>query len=113
MYIIVYIMVSKLFNPSLTKELSKLGERIRLARLRRNLSMSLVCERADLSRPTLTAIESGDPGVSLGAYLSVLKVLSLSQDIEKVAKDDELGRKLQDLNLDPSYRIRAQKRTLK
>lgn len=93
-------MVAKNFNPSITKDLSKLGERIRYARLRRQQTMSLVSERAGLSRPTLTAIENGDPGVSLGAYLSVLKVLGLSQDINEVAKDDELGRKLQDLNLE-------------
>lgn len=102
-------MVTKVFNPSISKELSKLGERIRLARLRRGQTMTLVCERAGLSRPTLTAIESGDPGVSLGAYLSVLKVLSLSQDINKVAEDDELGRKLQDLNLE-TPKMRAPKR---
>lgn len=104
-------MATKVFNPSISKDLEKLGERIRLARLRRDQTMSLVSERANISRPTLTAIESGDPGVSLGAYLSVLKVLGLSQDINKVAEDDELGRKLQDLKLE-THKIRATKRNL-
>lgn len=103
-------MVTKAFNPSISKDLEKLGERIRLARLRRNQTMLLVSERAGLSRPTLTSIEAGDPGVSLGAYISVLKVLGLSQDINKVAEDDELGRKLQDLNLG-TPKMRAPKRS--
>lgn len=106
---IIYIMVTKIFNPTIEKELSKLGERMRLARLRRDQTMSLVSQRAGISRPTLAAIESGDPGVSLGAYLSVLKVLQLEKDIAKIAEDDVLGRKLQDLNLDKP-KIRAPKR---
>ena len=86
--------------PAVTKELSNLGDRIRLARLRRDISMALLSERAGISRPTLSAIESGEPGPSMGSYVSVLKVLGLHQDLSKVAADDELGRRLQDLNLD-------------
>lgn len=102
-------MTSKTFNPSITKELINLGGRLRLARLRRDQSMALVSERAGISRPTLTAIEAGDPGVSMGAYLSVLKVLQLGNDILSIAKDDELGRKLQDLNLDKPKQRAAKK----
>ena len=92
--------------PAVTKELSNLGDRIRLARLRRDISMALLSERAGISRPTLSAIESGEPGPSMGSYVSVLKVLGLHQDLSKVAADDELGRRLQDLNLD-TPRIRT------
>ena len=92
--------MKKFLMPAVTKELSNLGDRIRLARLRRNISMGLLSERAGISRPTLSAIESGEPGPSMGSYVSVLKVLGLHQDLSKVAADDELGRRLQDLNLD-------------
>ena len=43
--------------PKVLNNLSQLGENIKLARLRRNLSMRLVCERAHISRPTLIKIE--------------------------------------------------------
>ncbi len=59
----------------------------------------MVAERANISRPTLSAIESGSTGVSIGAVLQVLFVLGLEKDMLKVASDDQLGRKLQDLGL--------------
>ena len=79
--------------------LENLGENIKLARLRRRLSTQQVSERADISRPTLSAIEKGKPNVSIGLYLQVLFVLGLAEDFLKVASEDELGRKLQDARL--------------
>lgn len=72
---------------------------MRAARLRRRLSASLVAKRAHISRMTLWQIETGDPGVSTGAYVRVLNALGLERDFLKIAQDDELGRKLQDANL--------------
>lgn len=85
--------------PKTGRILSELGENIRLARLRRKLSMEQVAERANISRPTLLAIEKGSPTVSIGSYLLVLNVLGLEKDLQLVARDDELGRKLQDANM--------------
>lgn len=85
--------------PKTQKILAELGENIRLARLRRNLSMEQVAERANISRPTLWSIEKGNPGVNMGAYIQVLFILGLEQDLLEVAKDDALGRKLQDAKL--------------
>jgi transcriptional regulator with XRE-family HTH domain len=59
----------------------------------------MVAERANISRPTLLAIESGSTGVSIAAIIQVLFVLGMEKDMLKVAGDDELGRKLQDLGL--------------
>jgi transcriptional regulator with XRE-family HTH domain len=73
------------------------------------LSTEQVVERANISRPTLTAIEKGSESVGIGMYLQVLIVLGLEKDILLLAKDDELGRKLQDANL--TIKSRAPKRS--
>ena len=94
--------------PKAQKILAELGENIKLARLRRKLSAAQVAERANLSRPTLTSLEKGADTVSIGAYIKVLFALGLEKDLLGVAKDDVLGRKLQDANL--STKARAPKR---
>jgi DNA-binding XRE family transcriptional regulator len=85
--------------PKAQGVLSGFGENIKLARLRRKLCSMQVAERAGISRTTLVAIEKGTPGVAMGAYLEVLFVLGLEEDLLKVANDDVLGRKLQDAKL--------------
>lgn len=88
-----------LLYPKEKRMLRKVGEQIKLARLRRKLSTSLVAERAKISRATLWKIENGDPTVSMGAYLSVLFAIDLAEDILFLAREDEEGRKLQDQRL--------------
>jgi len=86
-------------HPAVQRLLTQLGENIRLARLRRRFSMQLVAERAGMSRTTLRAIERGEAGVTLGAYANALHCLGLHEDLGLIARDDELGRKLQDAGL--------------
>ena len=90
--------------PSVRARLQELGANIRLARLRRRLAATLVAERAGLARETLASIERGSPNVSAGHYAAVLFVLGLDKGIELVARNDELGRKLQDAKLLPRSR---------
>lgn len=87
---------SAVIYPSSAKELEALGERLKDARLRRRFSMETVCARADISRPTLYKVENGDPSVAIGSYLQVLRVLGLVKDLSFIAREDELGRRLQD-----------------
>ena len=72
------------------------GEQIRLARLRRNLSIAV------------SRIEKGAPTVAIGIYLRVLYALQLDDDILLLAKEDTMGKALQDLSL--KKRERASKK---
>ncbi len=85
--------------PKHRKMLEQLGENIKLARKRRKLTTIQVAERAGISRNTLYLLEKGSSRISIGAVFNVLRVLGLEDDFLKLAADDELGRKLQDLNL--------------
>jgi transcriptional regulator with XRE-family HTH domain len=85
--------------PKYRKILAGMGENIKLARLRRKLSAEQVALRAGISRPTLVSIEKGVDTVSMGSYFMVLHVLRLDEDFLLLAKDDVLGRRLQDLQM--------------
>jgi transcriptional regulator with XRE-family HTH domain len=89
----------KAIFPSLQRILTEMGENIRLARLRRKFSTSIVSARAGIARNTLRAIERGDASVTFSAYANVLHSLGLEKDLRLIARDDELGRKLQDAGL--------------
>ncbi len=86
--------------PATENILKTMGEQIKLARLRRDLSAELVAERAGISRASLWKVESGNPAVAIGIYVAVLHALgNMDRDLALVAKDDEMGRQMQDLNL--------------
>ena len=91
--------VKTILLPKLTKMLEEMGGNIKLARLRRKLTTEQVAERAGISRSTLWQVEKGLASVSLGTYAQVLFVLGLEKDLQLIAKDDILGRKLQDAEL--------------
>ncbi|MDR2841033.1 MAG: helix-turn-helix domain-containing protein [Paludibacter sp.] len=88
-------------NYSLKQQniLTRLGENIKLARLRRKFSIRSLAERAGIAISTLANIEKGSPSVSLGNYLQVLTVLRLDDDLLLVADTDLVGRQIQDSEL--------------
>ena len=92
----------------LEEKMKIVGEQIKLARLRRNLSVAQVAERATCSPLTVARIEKGTPTVAIGIYLRVLYALQLEDDILLIDQQDELGRQLQDLAL--TNRKRASKK---
>ena len=97
----------------LEQKMQIVGEQIKLARLRRNLSVAQVAERATCSPLTVSRIEKGTPTVAvptvaIGIYLRVLYALQLDDDILLLAKEDAMGKALQDLNL--KKRERASKK---
>jgi transcriptional regulator with XRE-family HTH domain len=94
--------------PRVARLLDGLGARLKLARLRRKFSAEIVAQRAGITRRTLSKVEQGDPAVALGVYVRVMQALRLEDDFGLLAKDDELGRKLQDSGI--IAKLRAPKR---
>ena len=96
--------------PETLNILEQMGLQIKYARLRRKISAEIVAERAGISRATLCAIEKGSPSVAMGCYAAVLHALNyMDKDLLLVAKDDELGRKLQVLDLHVQKRVRKKR----
>lgn len=86
--------------PQSSRILQDMGNQIKLARLRRRISVDLVAERAGVSRASVWAVEKGSPSVAIGIYAAVLHGIdNMDRDLLKVAGDDKLGRMLQDLGL--------------
>lgn len=106
-------MSKKIFSiyPASAKELAAFGQRLKDARLRRRFSMETVCSRADISRPTLGKAERGDPSVAFGVYVQLLRVLGMVEDLSLIAKDDVVGRRLQDESLPQRQRAPRRKIT--
>ena len=78
---------------SVRSGLKKLGLALKKARLRRRLPMELVSDRAGISRETLSKIQDGDPGVSMGNYASVIFALGFGTEWMKLAdlSNDPVG----------------------
>jgi transcriptional regulator with XRE-family HTH domain len=85
--------------PQTQRRAEALGERLRLARLRRRITLADMAARVNASRPTLIRLERGDLSASLGVLARVLGVLGLEADLDQLARDDELGQRLQDIRL--------------
>ncbi|MCC6206559.1 MAG: hypothetical protein IT488_00170 [Gammaproteobacteria bacterium] len=79
------------------RALRKLGQNLRDARLRRRIPTMIMAERASISRTTLSKVEKGDPGVSLGSYAIVLFVLGMAERLGDLAnvKNDTVGLELE------------------
>src|SRR5438128_1643819 len=85
--------------PSTQRRAEELGERLRLARLRRRMTLADLAARVGTTRSTLSRLERGDLSVSVGLLARVLGVLGLEPDLDQIARDDALGQRLQDIRL--------------
>lgn len=107
----VRIMNNKALPIPVGRALKKLGRDLQNARKRRRITTKLTAERASISRTTLTKIEKGDEGVSIGAYAKVLYVLGLITPLSTIADvtSDVLGQSLETQSL--PKRIRHKRRS--
>ena len=97
-------------SPGLEDILRALGENIKLARLRRKITTTMLADRAGIGRVTLRKAEHGDSGVTLAVYAKILFSLGLEKDLLLVGQDDPLGRRLQDAELTyPKERVAKRK----
>ena len=85
--------------PKIQRNIETMGSQIKMARLRRKLSVDLVAKRAGISRASVWAVEKGSPSVAIGIYAAVLLAIGMPDELTMVARDDVLGRTLQDLDL--------------
>ena len=88
-----------IISPTLEDILKTVGENIKLARLRRKITATMLAERAGISRVTLRKVENGESSVTMAIYANVLFCLGLEKDLLRLAGDDPLGRRLQDAEL--------------
>jgi len=94
-----------------TRALRKLEHDIKDARRRRRLPMAIVAQRASISKPTLIAVERGDPGASIANYATVLFVLGMVDRLADLvdSKNDPVGLQLEEENLPKRIRTPKQK----
>src|SRR6266446_1464418 len=90
-----------------TRTLRKLGHDLRDARRRRRIPVAILAQRASISRTTLNKVEKGDPGVSLGAYATVLFALGMADRLADVAdpRHDAVGLDLEEEHLPQRIRL--------
>jgi transcriptional regulator with XRE-family HTH domain len=85
--------------------LKKLGELLRMARRRQNLTIAQVAEKMSVSRPTVMSLERGNPNTSAGLYFSALWILNMSHIMYKFTNlEDSFGHMLQDHRLPKKIR---------
>lgn len=67
--------------------LLQLGDRLKRLRKAQGLGTVVMAQRAGISRTTLSAVEAGDPGPSIGTYLRVMSILGVAGELALLAGD--------------------------
>ena len=70
------------------EQVAQLGQRVRIARIRRGWSVADLASKAGINRNTLTALELGKPGTAVGVCFTVLWALGLDRTLNGVADPD-------------------------
>jgi transcriptional regulator with XRE-family HTH domain len=78
--------------------LELLARRLRLARLRRNLTQDEMAERAGVNRKTYIALERGKETVNIGILIKVLAILGYLERLPDMLQSDPLGEELEEIH---------------
>ena len=99
-----------LLPPQAAEHITQLGQRIRVARIRRGWSVADLASKAGVNRNTVTALELGKPGTAIGVCITVLWALGLDKSVDAVADpDDDLHGKALEASRRPTRAGRAGK----
>ena len=71
------------------RALRELGSNLKEARIKRNLTMGLVEERAGITHVSLTKVERGESTVSIGIYAKVMFVMGMIDNLLELANPDK------------------------
>lgn len=81
--------MSKFLIPrQATEHVTQLGQRVRIARIRRGWSVADLAAKAGINRNTLTALELGKAGTAVGVCITVLWALGLDKSLDAIADPD-------------------------
>ena len=96
---------NKFHSSNATIALTSLGMRIRRLRKSKKWSLTDLQERTGVHRTTLSRLELGHPGVTIGAMAAVLETLGILSDLELLVIKDEstLHQNEQVPHLDPNF----------
>ncbi len=85
-----------------------LGSNLKAARLRRRLPQSVIAERSGVSINTLSKLENGDCGVTIGNVAAVMNALGLLGMVSELAssEQDRTGLMLEERRLPQRVRRR-------
>ena len=99
----------KALPPVVREYLKVLGERIMIARKRREYTQEHLARLVLVDRNTIGRLENGDPGISLGVFITALWALQLDECLDGIAhpNNDRLGLSLANEAL--KKRVRAKK----
>ncbi len=103
--------MSKFLMPlQASDRIAQLGQRIRVARIRRGWSVADLASKAGINRNTLTALELGKPGTAVGVCFTVLWALGMDKSLDAVADpDSDLHGKALEASRRPTRAGRARK----
>ena len=89
----------KVLFPKQRRVLNSFGEDLLLATKRRGYTKKLICDRTGFDNKTVNKVFAGDPGVAIGTYLKIMSVLGMEENFAEMAAHDEVGTKLQNIQL--------------
>lgn len=103
-------MQKKLNHSAAERVAKRIGQDIEIARKKRNLSRSVLADRANISVLTLGKIVEGDPGVGFGRYAAVMIALGFEEPLYELvsSRNDAVGRLIDESRLPKhTYKKRA------